>query len=230
MSQTVTIYSDIHCPWATVAVHRLRRARDESGLDVVFDPRAWPLEWVNERGTPRHIVEPEAAVLANHEEELFSRFAGASWPSTFLPAFELVAAARRAVGPRAAEETDYQLRLRFFRHGADVSLRHELRAAAAAAATAGGFDAATVLKVWETEPVRADVVADFERSKGLPVQGSPQVFWPDGSTSHNPGFDDYEVVRGIPRIRASDPQEPARLLRATSAAGPGREPTGRPPR
>ncbi len=218
MTATVTIYSDVHCPWATVAVHRLRRARDEHDLDVVFDQRAWPLEWVNERGTPRHIVEPEAAVLANHEEELFSRFAGGSWPSTFLPAFELVAAARRAFGLRAAEEVDYQLRLRFFRHSADVSLRHQLRASLEAVAAAVdqrfSFDADTVMRVWETEPVRADVIADFERSKELPVAGSPQVFWPDGSTTHNPGFVDHEFVRGIPRVRATDPQVPGRLLRA----------------
>src|SRR5690349_24847921 len=115
MTATVDIWSDIHCPWALVAVHRLRAARDAQGLDVVFAPRAWPLEWVNRRGTPRGIVTAETAVLANHEPEIFNAYRDESWPSTFVPAFELVAAARRVGGPRAAEDVDYAVRLAFFR-------------------------------------------------------------------------------------------------------------------
>jgi predicted DsbA family dithiol-disulfide isomerase len=213
VSAVVTVYSDLHCPWATVTVHRLRAARDRLGLDAVFDQRAWPLEWVNEQGTPRHIVEPETAALASAEPDLFSRYRAGSWPSTFLPAFELVAAARRVGGLRAAEDVDHALRLRFFREGADVSLRHELRQAAADA----GVDAEAVLTCWEREPVRADVVDDYARSQELPIQGSPQVFWPDGSTSHNPGMTDHEWVRGLPRLGRLDPGAPERLLRERAA-------------
>ncbi|MGH3664822.1 MAG: DsbA family oxidoreductase, partial [Egibacteraceae bacterium] len=176
---TVTIYSDLHCPWAFVTVHRLRAARDAHHLEVTFDQRAWPLELVNRRGTPRHIVEPETAVLAQHEEALFSRFRGDSWPSTFLPAFEAVAAARTTLGLRAAEEVDYALRLAFFRDSADVSVRDTIAEVVAGA----DVDADAVMKAWETQPVRAEVLADFARSRDLPIQGSPQVFWPDGSTT-----------------------------------------------
>jgi hypothetical protein len=95
MTATVTISSDLHCPWADVGIPRLRAARAAHGPDGVLDQRAPPLEWVTGRRTPRHIVEPETAVLAGQEEELFRRFQGSSWPSTFLPAFELVAAAAR---------------------------------------------------------------------------------------------------------------------------------------
>ncbi len=91
----VEIWSDIHCPWALVAIHRLRQARARLGAEVVFIPRAWPLEWVNGRGTPLDIVSVEVAALASHEPDLFNRYRGSSWPSTFLPAFELVAAAGR---------------------------------------------------------------------------------------------------------------------------------------
>lgn len=206
----VTIWSDLHCPWATVAIQRLRAARDRHGLPVVFDQRPWPLEWVNEQGTPRHIVEPESHVLADHEPELFSAYRARTWPSTFLPAFELVAAARRALGLRAAEDVDHAVRLRFFRDGVDVSLRHELQRAA----EDSGNDAEAIMRTWEHEPVRADVVADWELSKQLPIQGSPQIFWPDGSTDHNPGMTAHEWVRGLPRLDASalDPDEPERLL------------------
>lgn len=223
MPATVTIWSDVHCPWATVTVHRLRRARAEHGVDVVFDQRPWPLEWINDRGTPRHIVEPETIVLAAHEPELFSRYRGETWPTTFLPAFELIAAARDVHGLRAAEEVDYHLRLAFFRDSLDVSLRHNLLAAATAAARKAPceLDPDAVLRAWDTRPVRAAVVADWEHSKQLPIEGSPQIFWPDGQTTHNPGMTDHVWERGIPRIASTDPEAPARLLRDRVGSRPG---------
>lgn len=213
MTTLVEVWSDIHCPWATVVVHRLRAARDASGADVVFDQRAWPLELVNGHGTPRAILAAETPVLAGEEPELFSAYRDDSWPSTFLPAFELVAAARRAHGPRAAEDVDYYLRLAFFRRSVDVSVRAGLdKALRLAAGHNPEIDAAEVLRLWDAGDVRADVLGDFRRSRDLPIQGSPQVFWPDGTTTHNPGLTDHTWERGIPRLRSSDPAAPARLL------------------
>ncbi len=210
---TVTLWSDIHCPWAAVAVHRLRAARKDKEIDVVFDQRPWPLELINGRGIPRHIIPEEMAVLASHEPELFSRFSGDSWPSTSLPAFELIAAARRAHGAEVAEDVDYHLRVAFFRDSVDLSIRPGLEQALEAAARSNAaLDTDKVLSIWDGEPVRADVLHDYRRSKDLPIQGSPQIFWPDGSTTHNPGMTDHEWVRGIPRIRSTDPNAPARLL------------------
>jgi predicted DsbA family dithiol-disulfide isomerase len=223
----VEVWSDLHCPWALVAVHRLRRARDElAAPDVVISPRAWPLEWVNEVGTPHDIVTTETAVLANHEPSLFNRFAGSSWPSTFLPAFELVAAARRVGGDRVAEDVDYGVRLAFFRDGVDVSIEAGLvRALVVAGDTAAErLPVDDILRVWRHEPVRADVRADFEVSTTLPIQGSPQVFWPDGTTHHNPGMDDHEWIEGIPRIRSTDPTAPRRLLSAALQVLAGSKP------
>jgi predicted DsbA family dithiol-disulfide isomerase len=213
------VWSDLHCPWALVCVHRLRAAREKFGLtDVVINPRAWPLEWVNERGTPRDIVATESIVLHAEEPSLFSRYDEPSWPSTFLPAFELVAAARRAGGPRAAEEVDYALRLAFFRDGVDVSIERGLRHALAQAASHhAGLDPAAVLETWYQEPVRADVLADYEVSRTLPIQGSPQVFLPSGRTFHNPGLTEHDWERGIPRIHDRDPDRPAEIIRAVAA-------------
>ncbi len=211
---TVTVWSDIHCPWATVAVHRLRAARDHDRPQVVFDQRPWPLELVNRHGTPRQIVVQETAVLSNHEPKIFSAYRNDSWPSTFLPAFELVAATRRVHGMRAAEDVDYALRLAFFRKSVDVSIRAGLEQALDIAGKLhAGLDADAVLAQWDGGRVRADVLADYERSKDLAIQGSPQVFWPDATTTHNPGMTDHHWVRGIPRVGAADPDEPARLLR-----------------
>jgi predicted DsbA family dithiol-disulfide isomerase len=217
---TVTIWSDIHCPWAGAIVHRLRAAREAEGLDVLLDPRPWPLELVNSQGTPHEIVTTEIAVLAQHEPSMYAAYRGDSWPSTFLPAFELVAAARRMHGDKGAEEVDYALRRAFLRKGIDVSIRSGLREALDLAAADGAeIDPDAVLKVWESEPVRADVLADYERSERLPIQGSPQVFLPDGSTEHNPGLTDHVWRGGIPRVLSDDKDAPRRLLLRAVAAG-----------
>lgn len=52
---TITIYSDIGCPWAYVAVWRLHDARRRLGLEgaVSFDHRVFPLELFNSQPTPK---------------------------------------------------------------------------------------------------------------------------------------------------------------------------------
>jgi len=218
MTTTVDVWSDIHCPWAYIAVHRLRRGRDAHGLDVVFVPRAWPLEWVNHHGTPRAIVTTETAVLAGHEPDLFTAFTGESWPSTFLPAFELVAVTRRLYGVRAAEDVDFALRQAFFRDGVDVSIQAGLHEALV---IASGLNAdvvpADVEDAWLSTNPRADVAEDFRASAGLPIQGSPQIFWPDGSTTHNPGMTDHRWHGGLVHIGHTEPGEAERLLLARTA-------------
>jgi len=225
MTRQVEVWSDIHCPWALIAVHRLRRARERLGADVVFVPRAWPLEWVNHRGTPQDIVSVEVAALASHEPELFNRYSEASWPSTFLPAFELVAAASRVGGARLAEHVDYALRIAFFRDSVDVSieagLRHSLELALE---YRPDFDTAAVMRAWLTRDVRADVVRDFEESQKMTIQGSPQIVWPDGTSVHNPGMTDHRWRGGLLRIGSADRDEPERLLAAKVGGGRGSVP------
>ncbi|WP_189323388.1 DsbA family oxidoreductase [Streptomyces flaveus] len=213
----VDVWSDIHCPWALVCLHRLRGAREELRLpNVVFNPRPWPLEWVNERGTPHDIVATETIVLAAEEPGLFSAYENPSWPSTFLPAFELVAAARRVGGPALAEEVDYGLRVAFFRDQVDVSIAAGLRHALELVHT-DRADHEAIMRIWFTQPVRGDVLAEYEISKTLPIQGSPQVFWPNGDTHHNPGLSDHTWERGMPRIHSSQPLKPAALLARMAA-------------
>jgi predicted DsbA family dithiol-disulfide isomerase len=210
---TVDIWSDIHCPWAFVTVHRLRAARDRHHLDVTFQLRAWPLEWVNKRGTPRSIVTTETAALASHEPELFNAYANDSWPSTFLPAFELVAATRRLCGARAAEDVDYSLRMAFFRDSVDISIEAGLCQALSIAVTLNvNIDHDHVMHAWRRTNPRADVADDFPASKSLAIQGSPQIMWPDGATTHNPGMTDHHWTGGLVRIGATDKDAAKRLL------------------
>ena len=209
----VEVWSDIHCPWALVAIHRLRQARARLGAEVVFVPRAWPLEWVNGRGTPLDIVSVEVAALASHEPDLFNRYRGSSWPSTFLPAFELVAAAGRVGGAVLAEHVDYALRIAFFRDSVDVSIEAGLRDSLDLARGCDpSCDVDAVMSTWRTQGVRSEVVRDFQESQGVAIQGSPQIFFPDGTSAHNPGMTDHYWRGGLVRISSTDPDEPRRLL------------------
>jgi hypothetical protein len=173
---------------------------------------------VNRHGTPRAIVVTETAALASHVPELFNAYTDDSWPSTFLPAFELVAATRRVHGVRAAEDVDYALRLAFFRDSIDVSVRAGLEAALSIACELGaGIDVDRVMREWTSSNPRADVYEDFTRSALLPIQGSPQIFWPDGSTTHNPGMTDHRWQGGLVRLGTLDENAAERILLAQLA-------------
>mgnify|MGYP000660363284 CR=1 FL=1 len=65
----LVIWSDIGCPWAHVAVSRLHRARERLGLlsAVTFEHRAFPLELVNARPTPKRTLDSEVPVTAGLE-------------------------------------------------------------------------------------------------------------------------------------------------------------------
>ena len=62
----LTVFSDLHCPWAYVFSIRLRRARAGIGRPPVAW-RCWPLELVNERGTPWETLSQEIPVLTQLE-------------------------------------------------------------------------------------------------------------------------------------------------------------------
>src|SRR3954451_5607851 len=113
----VVLFGDIGCPWASLAVHRLRRRRSERGLDgaVVIDQRAFPLELFNEQLTPKTIVDSEVAVVGSHEPSLGWhpwRHKERDYPSTTLLPLEAVQAAKAETvgGLQASEDLDAALR------------------------------------------------------------------------------------------------------------------------
>ena len=72
---------------------------------------------------------------------------------------------------------------------------------------------------WLNTNPRADVAKDFRTSAGLPIQGSPQIFWPDGSTTHNPGMTDHRWHGGLVHIGHTEPGEAEQLLLVRTARG-----------
>ena len=67
----IVVYSDIACPWAHIAVHRLHRERRRLGLDreILVDHRAFPLELVNHQPTPKVILDAEVPICRELEPD-----------------------------------------------------------------------------------------------------------------------------------------------------------------
>jgi predicted DsbA family dithiol-disulfide isomerase len=210
----LTVFSDLHCPWAYVFSIRLRRA-----LAALADPppvrwRSWPLELVNERGTPWATVTAEIPALAQLEPDSFRLPRRETWPSTLLPAMEAVKVAEALGGPSAADRYDAAARHAFFVGRCDLSIRPTLLALA----TEAGLSAERFAELFDDGGHRRAVLEDFREGGRLGVKGSPHVFLPDGSGHFNPGIGSLEFPHGIPVIRDVDEGAIARLVERAAAA------------
>jgi predicted DsbA family dithiol-disulfide isomerase len=215
MAAVLEVASDIHCPWAYVCVLRLLRTRDALGLDVTLRHLYWPLELVNGRGAPRAILDAETPVVAQLEPDDFAAWRGPEWPSTFLPAFELVKAAEEQ-GLRPAEDLDLALRRAFFLEHRNLSLRTVLLEVAAKVAT---LDQAALRDAYDSGRTRRVVLREFDEVTRRGIEGSPEVYLPGGERVHNPGFV-KQWIHGIPHILSEDRTVYEPLLRA-AAVPPG---------
>jgi predicted DsbA family dithiol-disulfide isomerase len=116
----VTVYSDIVCPWAHIALHRLRDALARCGADdtVVIEHRAFPLEVLDGRPTPRdafdRAVEVGRSVAPGAGWEPWD---GPEWsfPTSSILALEAVQAAA-AQDPSMADPVDHAMRTAFWVH------------------------------------------------------------------------------------------------------------------
>ena len=208
----LTVFSDLHCPWAYVFSIRLRRARTAVGQPPVAW-RCWPLELVNERGTPWEIVSSEIPVLTQLEPDHFARPRRETWPSTLLPAMEALKVAGDLGGPEAADRFDEAARRAFFLDRRDLSLRPTLLDLAAET----GLDRPAFQSSFDGGGHRRSVVADWEEGKRRGVEGSPHAFLPDGGAVFNPGIGRIDWVDGIPVPREVDEAAIAKLLQRATA-------------
>lgn len=70
-SGTIVVFSDLTCPFAHVAIHRLFTARARLGLDehVRLDHHAFPIELLNSTPGTRHGSDSEIPVLGPLEPD-----------------------------------------------------------------------------------------------------------------------------------------------------------------
>jgi hypothetical protein len=115
----ITVWSDLGCPWASLALHTLRARARERQQSLLIDHRAFPLELFNTRPTPRGIVDAEIATLAEQRTELRWRewtAEDSAYPVTMLPAMEAVQACKapEVGGLAASDQRDEALRHGFY--------------------------------------------------------------------------------------------------------------------
>jgi predicted DsbA family dithiol-disulfide isomerase len=212
----VAVYADITCPWAHVCVHRLHETRARLGLedDVTFDPRAFPLELINDAPTPKKVLDAEIPVAGALEPEAaWQIWQGepSEYPVTTLPALEAVIAVKDQ-SPRLAEQLDRALRRAFFGESRTISMRHEILAIAGAI---DGLDVNALERAFEDGKARSRLTKDHLVSETSAVDGSPHVFLSNGTNVANPGVElrwEGEHGEGFPVVVTDDPSIYERLL------------------
>jgi predicted DsbA family dithiol-disulfide isomerase len=200
---TVTVYSDIGCPWASLGLFNLRRAAAEEGVALAVDHRAFPLELFNSRPTPKWILDPEIAALAEREPALgWTDWQGpeSGYPVTLLPAMEAVQAAKTQPGTpeaglAASDQLDAALRHAFYAESRCVSVHSEILAVAEECPL---VDTAHLDGALRRGTCRGVLFDQWEESKAPEVRGSPHFFLPDGTDLHNPGIA-FTWPKGTPR-------------------------------
>lgn len=205
----VTVWSDIGCPWGTLALHTLRSRAGERDLNLLIDHRAFPLELFNKRPTPKGIIDVEVTAIAG----LMPSTGWLPWTApesayavSTLPGMAAVQAAKALSvgGLRASDELDHALRQAFYVRGRCISVYSEILEAAATCPTLYVPALETAI---EAGKGHAEVFAHWRTASALPVQGSPHIFVGDQYAEHNPGVDYHWTARpgeGFPRFDRYD--------------------------
>ena len=204
----IVVFSDIGCPWAHVAVFRLHRTRAKLDLEgeVVFEHRSFPLELLNERPTPRKILDAEIPVAGALEPDAgwqMWRGPDYQYPVTTLLALEAVHAAA-AQSDVAAEQLDRALRVAFFGASQTISMRHVVLSVAA---TCDAVDAGALAGALDDGRFRRALMHDYKRARSSEVESSPHVFVA-GADAANPGIEMHwegEHGEGFPVVDKDEP-------------------------
>ena len=188
---TLVLYGDLTCPWATLAVERFWRAREQAGSDVLLDVRCFPLELINGEPTRKRHLDRELGAIAATEPTLgwLPWTADEStWPGTVLLGLEAVQAAKDdAVGGLLASgELDRALRRAMYVDSRPIGLHTEI---VEIARSCPAVDADALENLLVRGVARASVFAQEKDRERYGVKGSPHVFLPDGTDVHNPGVE-----------------------------------------
>lgn len=220
---TITVYSDVGCPWSHLIVHRLLSARSRLGLgpeDVVLDHQPFPLELFNRRPTPWRILSAEVPVVGGLDPSVGWEIWQAepvTWPVTTLLAMEAVQAAKRQ-GLAASERLDRALRFAFFGQSRCISMRHVILEVA----DEQGLDTDDLADGLDSGTCRRALIETGLAAPDQGVKGSPHVFLPDGTEAHNPGIEMEwagEHGKGFPVVAKDDPGACEDLIRRAVAVG-----------
>lgn len=213
---TIQVWSDLLCPFAHVAIHRLTVARERLGLtdQVQLDHHAFPLELFN-GPHQRPGTDSEAVGLGQIEPDAgFRLWTAADWlyPNTVLLANEAVHAAK-AQGLRQAEDLDRGLRKAFWLESRSIGHRQVILDIAT---EVGTVDVALLAQALDSGRHRTEVMADYAVAQTDAVNGSPHLFTSDGYDVNNPGITVHwegPWASGFPIIDKHDSQWAEDLLK-----------------
>lgn len=202
----ITVFSDIGCPWARVAIDRLVSTRARLGLDdtIAIDHRCFPLEFVNGTPTPHAPLEQAAracAELASHLEWSFEPDPFL-FPVSTLAAMEAVQAAK-AQGPEASVRLDLALRDAVFARWACVSVHSVVLAVAA---SVDGIDVDALWTEIASGRARAEIFHDNAVITTEEIPGSPTFVLGDGRMHFAPGIEHHVDADGVVVVDLDQPE------------------------
>lgn len=218
---TIVIFSDLTCPFAHIAVHRLFTTRERLGLTdtVRFDHHSFPIELLNGAPGTRHGSDSEIPALGHLEPDagwqLWQR-PDYEYPSTVLHAFEAVHAAKRQ-GLRQSEELDRALRRAFWAESATIQIHATIIEIARGV---DDLDADLLADHLADGIGRREVFDDLTTARSDTVSMSPHLFLPEGTDVTNPGLDVHwqgQWAKGFPVVDRDDPHVYEDILRSSTA-------------
>lgn len=220
----ITVWSDIGCPWASLALHTLRAAINQDPTPIHIDHRAFPLELFNHRPTPKVLLDTELAAIAGIDPSLGWRpWSAPEWtyPGTTLPALEAIQTAKdpEVGGLPASDQLDEALRRAWFAESRCVSIHGVILNVAA---ECDRVDAEALADRLTRGAGRAAVYHQWSTASGPGVQGSPHLFTPSLAL-HNPGVSYSWTGRpgeGYLRVDSHDPSWAEPLIATTAAPDP----------
>jgi predicted DsbA family dithiol-disulfide isomerase len=192
----VEVWSSLDCPFAYLAVYRLRKVWPayQGRVEVVW--RSLALEYINRRSQQKPLLEVEIDLMRQMEPDLPARRwerPAWEWPTTFWPAFEALLCAQEQ-GHEAAFEMSWALRQAFFGESRNPTLRHEILAIAEEVAEEAALDVARFEADWDSGQMKARVIEESRRGwHTLKVNGSPTLVLPDGRQVSELGWGEMDI-------------------------------------
>lgn len=206
----LTVISDIGCPWAHIALHRVGREIGTRGLDVELplDHRAFPLELVHGRPTSMSEIDRVIRIGMRIEPDAGWAHPDDPWtfPVTMLPALEAVQAAK-AQDPQLSATLDRALRRAVFAEWRCVSV---FPVVLEVAEQVDGLDVRRLDEEIRTGRARSELWNDLDQL-ATETPGSPTFVLPDGSVEFNPGLE-IEWREHEPVVTDDDPAAIADLV------------------
>jgi predicted DsbA family dithiol-disulfide isomerase len=204
----ITVWSDIGCPWASLALHVLRQDAERLGVSVMIDHRAFPLELFNRRPTPKSVIDVEVSAIAALIEDLGWHtwsVADSQYPVTTVPAMAAVQAAKSddVGGLAASDQLDEALRRAWYADSRCISMQAVIEEIAADCPLVAVEALMRRLRAGEGI---AEVHQQFDIARGPHIQGSPHIVVGD-LNMHNPGVRYHWTApppHGFPRFEAYD--------------------------